>query len=146
MLKFLRRDPTVYLTILQTAIALALTFHPFGITDTFIPLYVAAMNAIVGIVTAVLTKRSGFSFGIGLLQAIIALMAGYGLPLTDEQTNGAMFLTTLILGLFNWTANAPAETPGLRNEPMVVAGQVTNVIDEPSTCATVPRSAVDSDL
>lgn len=138
MLTILRRNPTVWFTILQTAIALGLTFHPFGITDSFIPLYVAAMNALVGVITAIFTKRSGFSFAIGLLQAILSLAAGYGHVLNDEQTNGAMLITTMVLGLFNWNANAPADTLSLREEPMVVAGQVTNVVDEEATCAAVP--------
>lgn len=138
MLKFLRRDPTVYLTLLQMAVGLGLTFHPFGIDAGLVPAYVAIMNALVGVLTAILTKRSGFSFAIGLLQAVITLMAGYGIDLSVQQTDSVITMGTLFLGLFNWYANAPAEVPSLRNEPMVVQGVVTNVIDEEATCVTVP--------
>jgi hypothetical protein len=138
ILRFIRRDPAMWLTIAQAALAFWLTFHPFGLTDNLIPVYMAGVNAFVGLVTAILTKRSGFSFGIGLIQAAVALMAGYGLPLTADQTNSAIFIGTLAMGLFNWTQNSPSEKLSLRNEPMVVQGTVTNVVDEVATCVTVP--------
>lgn len=137
-LRFLRRDPALYLTILQAAISFGLTFHPFGITADLAPAYMAGVSALVGVITAIMTKRSGFSFGIGLIQAGITLMAAYGLTLSDEQVNSAMFIGTLVMGLFNWTQNAPSEKLSLANEPMVVAGQVTNVVDEVAVHATVP--------
>jgi hypothetical protein len=132
MLKFLRRDPAAYATLIQAVLGLALSWGLFGLTETLIPLIMACVNAAIGVAVAIYTKRTGFSFAIGLVQAVIALMAGYGLTLTVDQTTGIIFLSTIVLGFFNWTANSPAETPGLHEEPMVVEGEVLSTLDEPS--------------
>lgn len=134
MLKLLRRDPTVYITLVQGVLALALAFHLFGLTAALIPLIMAVINFGSGVVTAILTKRAGFAFAMGLITALINLFAGYGLTLTDDKTNAILFVSTILLGIFGWTQNSPADQPGLSEEPMnVVQGQVLEV---PLTAAT----------
>src|SRR5437879_2887387 len=117
MLTFLRRDPAAYITLVQGVVGLALAWHLFGLTETLVPLIIAVVNGLAGVVVAILTKRTGFSIAIGLVQAVIALMAGYGLTLTADQTNGVIFLATLVLGFFNWQNNSPADQLGLSEEP-----------------------------
>ena len=126
MPQFLRRDPAAYATLIQAVLGLALSWGLFSLTETLVPLIMACVNAAIGVGVALYTKRTGFSFAIGLVQAVIALMAGYGLELTVDQTTGVIFLSTIVLGFFNWTANSPAENPGLSEEPMVVQGTVVN--------------------
>lgn len=126
MLKFLRRDPAAYATLIQAVLGLALSWGLFSLTETLVPLIMACVNAAIGVGVALYTKRTGFSFAIGLVQAVIALMAGYGLTLTVDQTTGVIFLSTIVLGFFNWTQNAAAENPGLGEEPVVAAGTVVN--------------------
>jgi hypothetical protein len=118
MLKFLRRDPTVWITLAQAGLGLALAFHLFGLTQTTVPLIMAVINAAAGLITAIYTKRAGFAFAMGLVTAVINLFAGYGLTLTDEKTNAILLFVTVALGLFGWTANSPADDPGLHEEPM----------------------------
>lgn len=125
MLKFLRRDPTVYITLIQTLLGLALAFQLFGLTDVLVPLIMAVINAGAGLVTAILTKRTGFAFAMGLLTAVINLFAGYGLDLTEDKTNAIMMTATVVLGILGWFANSPADEPGLHEEP-VVQGTVVN--------------------
>ena len=126
MLKFLRRDPTVWLGLIQGALGLALAFHLFGLTDTLVPLIMAVINAAVGVVTAILTKRSGFSVAMGLIVATINLFAGYGLSLEDAQVAAIMLFAPLVLGILGWTQNSPAERPGMHEEPMVSPSTVIN--------------------
>ena len=126
MLKFLRRDPTVYITLIQALLGTALAFHLFGLTATLVPLIMAVINAGSGVVTAILTKRAGFAFAMGLIMAVINLFAGYGMSLTEDQTSGIMMAATVILGILGWFANSPAESPGLHEEPMVIPSTVVN--------------------
>lgn len=118
MLKFLRRDPAAYITLVQAVLALALAWGLFGVTEARVPLIMAVVNGGFGVVTAVLTKRTGFSVAIGLVQAVIALFAGYGLMLSDDKANAVVLVATVVLGFFNWTQNSAAAVPGLREEPM----------------------------
>lgn len=125
MLKFLRRDPAAYITLIQAVLALALAWGLFGLTEARVPLIMAVVNGLFGVVTAILTKRTGFSIAIGLVQAVIALAAGYGATLTDDKANAVILISTVVLGFFNWTQNSPADNPGLHEEP-VVTGPVVN--------------------
>jgi hypothetical protein len=118
VLKFLRRDPAAYITLVQGLLGLALAFHLFGLTAAIVPLIMAVINGASGVVTAILTKRAGFAIAMGLITAVINLFAGYGLTLTDDKTNAILFLSTIALGLFGWAANSPADKPGLSDEPM----------------------------
>lgn len=126
MLKFLRRDPAAYITLVQAVLGLALAWHLFGLTDVRVPLIMAVVNGVAGVATAALTKRTGFAIAIGLVQAVIALMAGYGLSLSVDQTTGVIFLSTIVLGFFGWSQNSPADAPGFAEEPMVAPGTVVN--------------------
>jgi hypothetical protein len=126
MLKFLRRDPTAYITLVQAVLALALAWGLFGLTESRVPLIMAVVNGLFGVVTAILTKRTGFSIAIGLVQAVIALSAGYGFTLTDDKANAVILISTVVLGFFNWTQNSPADQPGLHEEPIPGPGPVVN--------------------
>lgn len=128
MLKFLRRDPAAYITLIQAVLALALAWGLFGLTEARVPLIMAVVNGAFGVVTAILTKRTGFSVAIGLVQAIIALFAGYGLTLSDDKANAVVLVATVVLGFFNWTQNSPADVPGLHEEPMTPATVVNQTI------------------
>lgn len=118
MLKFLRRDPAAYITLVQGLLGLALAFHLFGLTAAIVPLIMAVINGASGVVTAILTKRAGFAIAMGLITAVINLFAGYGLTLTDDKQSAILFLSTIALGIFGWTQNSPAENPGLHEEPI----------------------------
>ena len=137
MLKFLRRDPAAYITLIQAVLTLALAWGLFGLTEARVPLIMAVVNGAFGVVTAILTKRTGFSVAIGLVQAVIALMAGYGLELTADRTNAVILISTVVLGFFNWTQNSPADQPGLSEEPMVSGPSVVN--------QTIVSSALDDE-
>jgi hypothetical protein len=123
-----RRDPAAYITLVQALLALALAFHLFGLTAAVVPLIMAVINGASGVVTAILTKRAGFAVAMGLITAVINLFAGYGLTLTDDKTNAILFASTVILGIFGWTQNSPADNPGLNEEPMPVGTVVNQTI------------------
>jgi hypothetical protein len=126
MLKFLRRDPAAYITLVQGLLGLALAFHLLGLTAAIVPLIMAVINGASGVVTAILTKRAGFAIAMGLITAVINLFAGYGLSLTDDKQSAILFLSTIALGLFGWTQNSPADKLGLGEEPMPGPGPVVH--------------------
>ena len=139
MLKFLRRDPAAYITLIQAVLALALAWGLFGLTEARVPLIMAVVNGVFGVVTAILTKRTGFSVAIGLVQAVIALMAGYGLELTADKTNAIILISTVVLGFFNWTQNSPADQPGMGEEPM----SPPTVVNQTIVSSAVPAEDID---
>lgn len=140
MLKFLRRDPAAYITLVQGLLGLALAFHLFGLTAAIVPLIMAVINGASGVVTAILTKRAGFAIAMGLITAVINLFAGYGLTLTDDKTNAILFLSTIALGIFGWTQNSPADVPGLHEEPMTPP----TVVNQTIVSAAIPDVDVPS--
>lgn len=133
MLKFLRRDPTVWIGLIQGALGVALAFHLLGLTDTLVPLIMAVINGAAGVITAILTKRSGFSVAMGLIAAVISLFGGYGLTLTDTQTAAIMLFAPLALGLFGWTQNSPADVPGMHEEPMTSGTTINQTFPNAAT-------------
>lgn len=128
MLKFLRRDPTVWIGLIQGGLGVALAFHLFGLTAVLVPAIMAVINGASGVITAILTKRSGFAVAMGMFAAVINLFAGYGLTLEDTQSAAIMLFVPLLLGLFGWTQNSPAEKPGLHEEPMTLPRTVINQV------------------
>jgi hypothetical protein len=126
MLKFLRRDPAAYLSLLEVLLVLAVSWGWFGFTADKLPLVMAVASTAVGVVTAVLTKRTGFSMSIGLVKAVIALLAGYGLTISLDQQTAVIGAAVVVLGFFNWTQNEPADDPGLHEEPTATKPVVVN--------------------
>lgn len=118
MLKFLRRDPAAYTALLEALLVLAISWGWFGLTPDKLPLIMAVATTATGVITAIYTKRTGFSMAIGLVKAIIALLVGYGVNITDDKQTAVIGATVVLLGFFNWTANSPAEAPGLHDEPV----------------------------
>jgi hypothetical protein len=115
-MKLFGRDPAAWASVIEAALLCALAFGLFGLTSDQVALIMAAVSAGLGLVTAIYTKRAGLSAAIGFLKAAIALAAGYGLVLTENETTTLIGLATVVLGLFNWSHNSPAEQPGFREE------------------------------
>lgn len=117
MLKFIRRDPAAYTALLEAVLVLAVSWGWFGLTPDKLPLIMAVASSLLGVVTAIYTKRAGFSFAIGLVKATIALLAGYGVAISVDKETAIIGLSVIVLGFFNWTNNSPAENPGMQEEP-----------------------------
>lgn len=118
MLKFLRRDPAAYLSLLEVLLVLAVSWGWFGLTQDRLPLIMAVASTGIGVVVAIYTKRTGFSMAIGLVKAVIALLVGYGITIGLDQQTAIIGAAVVVLGFFNWTQNSPADEPGLSEEPM----------------------------
>lgn len=141
MFKFLRRDPAAYIAALEAFLVLAISWGWFGLTEDKLPLIMAVASGVLGVVTAILTKRTGFAVAIGLVKSVIALLAGYGLMLTDNQTTAIIGLSVVVLGFFNWTQTSPADEPGLGEEPMGAATQITQHINTSLPDVDVPETS-----
>ena len=118
MLKFLRRDPTAWVAFAEAGLVLLMSLHLFGVDSDRVPLIMAVVTAALGVVSGVLTKRTSLAVAIGLIKAVLALLVGYGLPISDTVSQAVIGFAVVALGLFNWTQTSPATVPGLREEPM----------------------------
>jgi hypothetical protein len=128
MLKFLRRDPAAYTALLDALLVLAISWGWFGLTPDKLPLIMAVATTATGVITAIYTKRTGFSFAIGFVKATVALLVGYGVNITDDKQTAIIGATVVVLGFFNWQANSPADEPGLHEEPMPTGPVVNQTI------------------
>ncbi|HEY5787159.1 MAG TPA: hypothetical protein VIT65_20525 [Microlunatus sp.] len=104
------REPTVWLGVIEAALA---TFTAFGLgtrwglTQETYGIWTVLLAAIFGVITAWLTKDTMLGVVLGLVKAIIAFIAIYGLTMTDQQTGAVIALTPLLLSLFQRTQTAP---------------------------------------
>lgn len=128
MLKFLRRDPAAYVTLLESLLVLAVSWHWFGLTEDKLPLIMAVATAGLGVVTAIYTKRTGFAVAVGFVKATIALLVGYGIDVSDTKQTAIIGATVVVLGFFGWTQTSPADEPGLHEEPMPMPTVVNQTI------------------
>jgi hypothetical protein len=140
VLKFLRRDPTAYVTLVEAALVLAVSWGWFGLTHDRLPLIMAVVSGVLGVMVAIYTKRTGFAVAIGLVKSVVALLAGYGLVLTDTQTAAIIGLSVVVLGFFGWSQNSPADEPGLHEEPVNPGTVVNQTIVSSAPDVDVPES------
>jgi hypothetical protein len=110
------REPTIWLGVIEALLATITAFGlgtRWGLTQDTYGIWVVLLAAIFGVLTAWLTKDTMLGVVLGLVKAIIAFIAIYGLSLTDQQTGAVIALTPLLLSLFQRTQTSP-----------IVAGQI----------------------
>lgn len=100
-------NPAVILSLVGAGISLAITFGLHLSSDQE-GLVMAAVSAVLGLVTAWGTANKVLSAVLGLFKAVVAVGIGFGLPLTPDQTGALIAFATLAIGLFNHAQNSPA--------------------------------------
>lgn len=115
-MKLSLRDPLAWAAVVEALAVLLLGLDVFGLDAQGVALWMAVVNGVVGLVTAVFTKRTGFSLALGLVRAVISLLAWYGLKLDEQDTLAVIAVATVVLNLFGWTQNSPAEKASLKEE------------------------------
>lgn len=106
-LKNLFGEPAVLLSVIGAAIALAVSFG-LNVSNEQVGLIMAAVAAVLGVITAVTTANGTLSALLALVKAGVAVGVGFGLKLSADQTGTIIAFATVLLGLFNRTQNSPA--------------------------------------
>ena len=65
------------------------------------------LAAVFGVISAWLTRDTMLGVVLGLVKALIAFIAIYGLTMTDQQTGAVIALVPLIIGIIQRTQTAP---------------------------------------
>lgn len=109
------REPAAWIGLIEALVTLILVLWPGSVSATMIALIMAVITAGLGFYTAWVTKDTMLGVTIGLLKAILALAAGFGLHLTADQTGAVIALVTVVLGLFQRTQTSPIPEPTFRS-------------------------------
>lgn len=108
--KILGREPAFFVSVVESALALILTFGLFNLDQETVGVIVAAVAAALGLVTAYATRTTLYSALVGFAKAVLILAVTFGAPLTDNQTAAAMALISLVAGAYLRDRTSPADT------------------------------------
>ena len=118
-MKILGREPTV---LLQSVSALLMVFVAFqfpGVSRDQATLIIAFLGAVLGAANAVLVRPVAPAAFVGLVGAGAALLAGYGLELSQEQVGSVSAAVVVALTLFVRGQVTPVTDP---RAPEIVVG------------------------
>lgn len=110
--KIFGREPAVIASLIEATLAMLVAFGlltGLGIKgQAELALVMAVVSSALGVYVAWVTRATLLGVAVGLLKALIALGAVYGLTLTIEQTGALIAFLTVALGLFQRTQTEPA--------------------------------------
>lgn len=110
-MKVFGREPAAWLGLLSGVLALFLSLDQFGLTGETVGLIMAFATAAFGVYTAWATKDTMLGVIVGLVNATVALFAGYGLELSADTTAAVVALVTVAVGFYQRTQTSPLATP-----------------------------------
>lgn len=108
--KILGREPAFLVSVVESALALLLTFGLFDLDQNTVGVIVAAVSAGLGLLTAYATQTTLYSALVGFAKALLILAVTFGAPLSDNQTAAAMALISLVAGAYLRDRTSPVET------------------------------------
>ncbi len=111
------REPTLYLGVTSAVLGLAVTFGLDWLTAQQAALIVAACNASLGVINAIRVRPvapAAFTYAVG---AGAALLAGYGLDVSQETVGAVNGLVLAVLMLLTRAQVTPATTSGPAPDP-----------------------------
>lgn len=109
--KILGREPAVLVSVIEAALALAISFGwlaDIGIKgQQDLGVVMAVVAGAAALYVAYVTHDTMLGVSVGLLKALIALAAVYNLTITLEQTGALIAFLTVAIGLFQRTQTTP---------------------------------------
>jgi hypothetical protein len=114
--RILGREPAAWAGLIQALLALALSLDWFGLTNERVGLIMAVVSAVVGVYLAWVTASTMLAVIVGLVNAVFALVAGYGYELSTATTSAAIAVVTVVVGLFQRTQTSPLPEPSLTSD------------------------------
>jgi hypothetical protein len=118
-MKIFGKEPAVWAGVLQAMIAVVLVLGVFPMTAEQNAMVQAASAAVFALLTAVFTKSVSTAVAVSAVQAVLAVLVGFGLNLTPDQTATLIGALQLALAGFLRQNTEAAVNPGLHDEPFV---------------------------
>ena len=148
--KILGQEPAFFVGLVESLLAIFLTFGVFQLTGDTVGVIVAATAATLGLVTAYATKTTLYSALIGFAKAALVLAVTFGAPLSDAEIGSIIAAITLVAGAYlrektvsvdtavsNASAGAtPVVVPVMNIHPSVDGAKVVRDIANLNTSVT----------
>ncbi|MEV4173967.1 hypothetical protein [Nonomuraea sp. NPDC049709] len=115
-------EPAVWLYVINAVVAFLVTIPAVGLTAETSGYVMTIASGAVALVSALLTRPWVVSALTGALSTMLAGLASFGLPLTEQQSGAAVALVSAVLGLLLRSNVSPAATPGPAYHPGVHSG------------------------
>jgi hypothetical protein len=117
-MKIFGYEPAAWAGALQGVLGVLVVLNVFGIDADKSTLLQAGSAAVFALVTAYLTKKVNLAVVVGAVQAVLAILVGFGLHL-DADVQAAL-IAALQLGLAGFLRQntEPAVDPGFNSEPL----------------------------
>ena len=119
-MKIFGYEPAAWAGALQGVLGVLVVFNVFGLTADTSTLVQTASAALFAVVTAFLTKKVNLAVVVGAVQAVFALLVGFGVDGLDASTQAALIAAVQVaLAGFLRQNTEPAEAPGFNSEPLL---------------------------
>lgn len=109
-IKVFGREPVFWVSLIETAIALAITFGLHW-SNQQVTLVMAGVNAAFGLYVAWATHDTWLAGAIGFVKAGLAIAVGFGLDLGVDKTAAIIAFISVALAAFNRTQTYPVALP-----------------------------------
>lgn len=110
-MKIFGREPTLVLQTVSALLAVLVTFQFSGLSAEQASLIVAALSAVIGVVNAVVVRPIAPAAFSGFVAAGAALLAGYGLDLSQELVGSVQVAVLTVLALVTRVSVTPVADP-----------------------------------
>lgn len=147
--KIFGREPIMIVSTIEGTLAMMVAFGMLefiGIDANALPIVMLVVSSGFGIYVAYVTKDTLLGVITGFIKAIFALIAVYGVELSEERTASILTFTTIILALWQRTQTGPAEIPSLdiaqHSVTIPPEGEVTNTVPAIAPSGAVVSQAV----
>ena len=104
-------EPVTLTTALQALLAALVAWNTFDLTQEQAGLMMAVAAAVLAVYRAWVTRDTLLSVGTGAISAIVALAAGYGFTLTDNQMAAVTGLAAVFFGYIQQQRTEPLASP-----------------------------------
>jgi|SRR5690606_19402915 len=98
LVRKLKEEPTIITQVVQAALGLAVAFSLIGFTDVQTGAVLAVVAAVSGLLLALDVRPFQWSLVTGAVQAVILLIAEFGIEMTSEQI-GAVYTAVALIGV-----------------------------------------------
>lgn len=118
-MKIFGYEPAAWMGVLQAVLGAVLVLNVFHLSGDLNTALQVAAGALFALVTAIYTKKVNLAVVVGAVQAVLAVLVGFGLDLQPDQA--AALIAALQLGLAGFLRQntEPAVDPGLHSEPLL---------------------------
>jgi uncharacterized membrane protein (UPF0136 family) len=109
-MKVFGREPAFWVGVIEALIALLVTFKLDGLSQEQAALWIAAVVAVGGLVTAWATRDTALAALVAVVKAVLVLGVAYGLTVTEEQIGLVAALVTTVGAGWLRTQTSPVPT------------------------------------